>query len=229
MPKDDQQQPVKDDTPAPAAAAAGTAPQAPVDPTELRDTSPESLSSVFKAFLSEKREQRAQFRPTLARLNEIVSKFHAIGNDQVGIELANFERLREFNLVSKPSGEEAPFYGILSVHEARFLIRIYPDQKIDCYTENLAKPSLTVQSLDSDEFWYKTERSSGGSVKINKSEARFLRYNLENSEDVLELTKAILQTSAACTANEELKEFDVAPARENTVLSKAPGLKIRKP
>src|SRR4051812_38888408 len=106
MPKDDQ--PVKDDKPAPASAAAAT-PLPQEDPTVLKDTSAESLSSVFKALVAQDREQRAQFRGTLARLNEIVSKFHAIGKDEVGIELATFDKLREFNLASKPGGDQAPY------------------------------------------------------------------------------------------------------------------------
>ncbi len=228
MPKDDQ--PANDDKAVPAATeAAATAPVAPTDPTLLTDTTPESLSSVFKAIVAQKRDLRAQYRPTLAKLNEIVSKFNAIGCDQVGVELANFEKLRDYNLISKPSGEEAPFYGILSVHEARFLIRIYPEMQVDCYTENLARPSATVQSLDSDAFWYKSETSSGGSLKINKSDPKFLRFNLDNTEDAVEFMKAIVSTAAICTANEELKEYDVTPARDSALTTKIQGLKIRKP
>lgn len=226
MSKDDQA--VKDDKPAPASAEAATQ-SPPEDPTVLKDSSPESLSAVFKALIAQDREQRAQFRPTLAKLNEIVNKFHAIGTDQVGIELANFDKLRDFNLVSRPGGDQAPFYAVLSVYEARFLIRVYPDQKIDCYTENLAKPMPNVQSLDSDEFWYKTERSSGGSLKVLKNEPKFLRYSLESPDDTIAFMTAIIQTAASCAANEEMKEFDVIPARDNSLMPKNAGLKIRKP
>lgn len=225
MPKDDQ--PVKDEQTAPASTDAAQQP-APGDPTVLKDTSTESLSAVFKALVAQDREQRAQFRPTLARLNEIVSKFHAIGKDEVGIELATFDKLREFNLVSKPGGDQAPYYGILSIYDARFLIRIYPELKVDCYTENLNKPTPAVQSLDSDEFWYKTERSSGGTLKIIKSDPKFLRYSLDSQEDVVSFMSAILQTAAACAATEDLKEFDLPAARENTLLPKPISLKPKK-
>jgi hypothetical protein len=223
MPKDDQP---KDDTPTAAQSEPAPAPQE--DPTVLKDGSTESLSSVFKALVAQDREQRAPFRPTLAKLNEIVSKFHTIGTDQVGIELATFEKLREFNLVSRPGGDQSPYFGILSVYDARFLIRIYPEHKIDCYTENLNKPSPAVLSLDSDEFWYKTERSSGGTLKINKSEPKFLRYNLDDADDAVSFMSAILQTAATCAANEDLKEFDLPAARENTLLPKAQGLKPKR-
>jgi hypothetical protein len=224
MPKDDAQP--KDDAPSAAEAQPAPAPQE--DPTTLRDASTDSLSSTFKALVAQDREQRAPFRPTLAKLNEIVSKFHSIGTDEVGIELATFEKLREFNLSSRPGGDQ-PLYGILSVYEARFLIRIFPEQKVDCYTENLNKPTPNVQSLESDEFWYKTERSSGGTLKINKSEPKFLRYNLENPEDNVSFMSAILQTAAACAAMEDLKQFDLPAARENTLLPKATRLKQPKP
>jgi hypothetical protein len=224
MPKDDQ--PITDDTASKAQEPAASQPQE--DPTTLRDGSTESLSSTFKALVAQDREQRAAFRPTLAKLNEIVSKFHSIGTDEVGIELATFEKLREFNLLSRP-GSDQPLYGILSVYEARFLIRVYPDQKVDCYTENLNKPSLAVQSLESDEFWYKTERSSGGTLKINRSEPKFLRYNLENPEDTVSFMSAILQTAASCAAMEDLKQFDLPAARENTLLPKSTRLKQPKP
>src|SRR5262249_31556897 len=128
----------------------------------------------------------------------------------------------------RAAGEEAPFYAILSVYDARFLIRVYPEMKVDCYTENLAKPSAGVQSLDSDEFWYKTERSSGGTLKINKAEPRFLRYSLDNEEDVVEFMKAIVTTAAICNANEDLKEYDLPAARENMLLPKPISLKPRK-
>lgn len=224
MPKDDQ--PIKDDSAGAAPEQAASAPQE--DPTTLRDTSTDSLSSTFKALVAQDREARAPFRPTLAKLNEIVTKFHAIGTDEVGIELATFEKLREFNLLSRP-GADQPLYGILSVYEARFLIRIYPEQKVDCYTENLNKPTPGVQSLESDEFWYKTERSSGGTLKINKAEPKFLRYNLENPEDTVSFMSAILQTAAACAAMEDLKQFDLPAARENTLLPKSTRLKQPKP
>ena len=224
MPTDDKQK--KDAQPAAANMdSSAQPPKTPEDPTVLKDTSSESLSAVFKALVTQDREARAPFRPTLARLNEIVSKFHAIGSDQVGIELATFEKLREFNLSSKPGGDQSPYYGILSIYDARFLIRIYPDQKVDCYTENLNKPTPTVQSLDSDEFWFKTERSSGGTLKINKAEPKFLRYNLDVQEDAIGFMSAILQTAAACAANEDLKSFDLPAARENTLLPKATSLK----
>jgi hypothetical protein len=206
-------------------------PQAPAaeDNTVLKDGSTESLSRTFKALTEQGREQRAPFRPTLAKLNEIVSRFQGIGLDQVGIELATFDRLREFNLIARPGGDGNPFYGILSIYDARFLIRVYPEMKIDCYTENLNKPALTAQSLDSDEFWYKSERSSGGSVKINRAEPKFLPYNLAAEDEVTGFMSAILQTAATCAANEDLKEFDLPAARETRFVPKAAGLKSLKP
>lgn len=234
MHSDDQA--IQDDTTDKAAAAQPAAAEAAAeDPTFVKDGTPESLSRAFKALVDQGRERQEVLRPTLAKMKEIVSRFHVMGLDQVGIELATFDKLREFNLLSKPGADGSAYYGILSIYDARFLIRIYPEQKVDCYTENLNKPMPNVQSLESDEFWYKTERSSGGSLKINRAEPKFLRYNLATEQDngseqgTVSFMTAILQTAAACAATEELKEFDLPAARENTLLPKATGLKSLKP
>jgi hypothetical protein len=183
------------------------------DPTLLKDSSTASIGSVFNALVAQNVERQKVFRPTLAKLSEIVSKFQSMGNDHVGFELATFDKLRPYKLVGRQGPDAECLYGLLSIYEARFLVRIFPDQKIDCYTENLGRPPAGVQSLDSDDFWYKTERQSGSSnVKVNKNEPKYLHFNLGLEEDVVGLMNAILPTAAACASAESLREYDLPAA-----------------
>lgn len=179
------------------------------DDTVLKDSSTASLSRTFRALAANAREGLAPFRPTLAKLNEFVSKFQSVGMDQVGVELAGFDKLRDYKLMNRPGSDNHSLYAILSIFDARFLIWVQEDNKIVTYTENLNKPQANIQFLDSDEFWYKTERSSGGTLKINRDEPKFNSYDLSQEEDAVKFMSAIAETTAALAANDGLREFDV--------------------
>ncbi|MBL8713507.1 MAG: hypothetical protein JNM12_11445 [Alphaproteobacteria bacterium] len=179
------------------------------DDTVLKDSSTASLSRTFRALAANAREGLAPFRPTLAKLNEFVSRFQSVGMDQVGIELAGFDKLRDYKLMNRPGSDNHALYAILSIYDARFLVWVQEDNKIVTYTENLNKPQANIQFLDSDEFWYKTERSSGGTLKINRDEPKFNTYDLSSEEDAVKFMSAIAETTAALAANDALREFDV--------------------
>ncbi|MDE1151221.1 MAG: hypothetical protein PW788_01695 [Micavibrio sp.] len=205
----------QDDTPPQTTAADASA--------NLADLSVESLSRVFKQLTEEARKQREPLRPTLMRLNEIISKFQSIGTDQIGIEIATFDKMRDHNLLYQAKGADVASYCILSVYDARFLVRLYPEGKIDCYTENLNKPN-DVQYPDAESFWYAVEKTASGS-KINRAEPKFLQYNLNVPEDAAIFMAAVAQIGATLAAQEELRSFDLPPARDNAPLRKLPGAK----
>ena len=212
------------ETPAPAAAAAESN-DAPV----LQDSSTESLSKVFAALAARAKDGLKQYRPTLAKLNEFVSKFQSIPVDQVGIELATSDRLREYNLMTRPGSDDQSLYAILTIYDARFLVRLQEEQKIVTYTENINKPSDSVQYLDSDEFWYRTERSSGGTLKVNKNDPKFNLYDLSKEEDVMSFMMAIAETTAALAAKDDLRSFDAPPAQDGKSIPKSfSGLKPKR-
>jgi hypothetical protein len=179
------------------------------DNLTLKDSSTASLSRTFRALAANAHESLAPFRPTLAKLNEFVSRFQSVGMDQVGIELAGFDKLRDYKLMNRPGSDNHSLYAILSIFDARFLVWVQEDTKIVTYTENLNKPQANIQFLDSDEFWYKTERSSGGTLKINREEPKFNSYDLSQEEDAVKFMSAIAETTAALAANDALREFDV--------------------
>ncbi len=188
----------------------GTTNEAPAaDNTVLKDSTTASLSATFRALAANAREGLAPFRPTLAKLNEFVSKFQSVGMDQVGIELAGFDKLRDYKLMNRPGSDNHSLYAVLSIFDARFLVWVQEDNKIVTYTENLNKPQANIQFLDSDEFWYRTERSSGGTLKINRDEPKFNVYDLSVEEDAVKFMSAIAETTAALAANDGLREFDV--------------------
>jgi len=200
------------------------------DQTELKDSSSESLSKAFRAMSAKAKDGLKNFRPTLAKLNEFVSKFQSIPVDQVGIEIANFDRLREYNLMTRPGNTDHSLYAILTIYDSRFLIRVQEDNKIVTYTENINKPSSAIQYLDSDEFWYRTERSSGGTLKVIKSEPKFNVYDLGKEEDVVNFMSAIAETTAALAAKDDLRSFDAPPQEEGRSLTKTTfqGLKAKR-
>lgn len=197
------------------------------DATQLGDSSAGSLSRTFKALVARNTEGLAPLRPTLARLAELVERFQSNGHAEIGVEFATFDSLRALNLL-KRTGAEPMQFSILTVYDAKFLIRLYPDSKIDCYRDNLSKP-LPVQALDADEFWYKTERAPGGTVKVLKNEPRFDRYDLNNADDELKFMSCILETAAACAALDSLKELDLPPSRDSTPAKPLSAMKMQKP
>lgn len=200
----------------PQEAADTAAPEAPA----LKDSSTDSLAKAFKTLSERAHSGLKEYRGTLARLGTLVAKFHAIGLDQVGVELATFDHLREYNLMNRPGSEDHSLYSILSIYDARFLIRLQPDMKIVTYTENLNKPAAGVQYMDTDEFWYRTERSSGGSLKVLKNEPKFNVYDLTQEADVVNFLTAVAETTAALSANETLRAEDAPAKSKRPVLAK---------
>ena len=215
-----------DDRP-PAPSAKAEEPASTSDATVLADSSAGSLTRTFKALVARNTEGLAPLRPTLARLAELVERFQSNGHSEIGVEFATFDSLRGLNLL-KRTGAEPMQFSILTVYDAKFLIRLYPDSRIDCYRDNLAKP-LPVQVLDADEFWYKTERSAGGTVKVLKNEPRFDRYDLNNTDDELKFMSCILETAAACAALGSLRELDLPPTPADVMQKRVAPVKVRKP
>lgn len=201
------------------------------DEGELKDSSAESLSKAFRAMSTRAKDAMKNYHPTLRKLQEFVSKFQSIPVEQVGIEIANFDRLRDYNLMTRPGSSDHSLYAILTIYDSRFLIRVQEDNKIVTYTENINKPSLAIQYLDSDEFWYRTERSSGGTLKVIKNEPKFNVYDLGKEEDVVNFMSAIAETTAALAAKDDLRSFDAPPLAEGKSLPKASfqGLKAKRP
>jgi hypothetical protein len=186
-----------------------------------------SLTQQFKELAARNTEALAPLRPTLARLNEIVTRFQEEGHDAVGVEFASFSSLRALNLLQR-TGAEPQQFSILTVYDAKFLVRLHGDCKIDCYRDNLNKP-LPLQVLDSEEFWYKTERSTGGTVKVLKNEPRFDRYDLNNPDDEAKFMSCIIETAAACAALNTLREFDLPASRPDAIQKPIAPVKVRKP
>lgn len=199
------------------------------DPFTLSDTTTDSLSKTFRALSKRAADALKPYRGTLAKLNEFVTKFQSIGVDQVGIELATYDKLREHQLMTRPGSSDSSLYAILTIYDARFLIRVQEENKIVTYTENINKPAPGIQYLDSDEFWYRTERSSGGTLKIMRGEPKFNEYNLGDEADVLNLMTAIAETTAALAAKEELRSFDAPAAQDGKAVQKSfSGLKPKR-
>lgn len=194
---------------------------APVEVPPLKDSSAASLSETFRALSERAKDGLKGYRSTFTKLNEFVSKFHAIPVDQVGVELATFDKLREYNLMNRPGSDDHSLYAILTIFDARFLVRVQEDNKIVTYTENINKPSTVIQYLDSDEFWYKTERSSGGTLKILKNEPKFNIYDLSVETDAVNFMQAIVETTAALSAKDNLRSFDAPPQEEGRSLQKS--------
>ncbi|HYD19774.1 MAG TPA: hypothetical protein VEF76_14980 [Patescibacteria group bacterium] len=183
----------------------------PADETVLQDSSAASLSKTFRALAANAREALLPFKPALAKLNELVTKFQGAGMDQVGFELASFDKLREYKLMNRAGSDNNALYGVLSIYDARFLVWVQEESKIVTYTENLNKPQAVIQFLDSDEFWYRTERSSGGTLKILRDDPKYNSYDLSQDGDVVKFMTAIAETTAALSAKDALREYD-APA-----------------
>ena len=196
-------------SPVPAAPPPSAAPE---DPKSiLPDTSVDALSRAFRFYAGQAEAQHKALRPTLAKLNEVVSKFQALGNDNIGIELATFDRLRDYGLSRQDGSFDSSHFCILSIYDARFLIRLYEGSKIDCFPDNLNKPAAFIQAPDSDEFNYAAERTGG---RVNRAAPKFTRYDLSQEDDVLTFTHAIVQTAGYLSSYNSLREFDVKPAED---------------
>jgi len=186
---------------------------------------PQDLSAIFRQYVQQAEGQHAPLRTTLAKLNTIVSQFQAIGNEEIGIELATFDRLREYGLSRQNGNFDSSHFCILSIYDARFLVRVYPEGRIDAYPDNLNKPAYEIQAPDSDAFNYFTDRS--GSQRINKAEPKFTQYDLSKDEDAAAFTQAIVQTAAYLSSYNALREFDL-PAKNAAPMPKSQRLRSGK-
>lgn len=188
------------------------------DDTVLTDESAQNLSKTFKALLHQQREKTSVFKPALDSFNSIIAKFQDIGLERIGMEFASLDRLRELNIAKKTPRnddgempEKEVLYCILEIYDARFLLRLHPQNVIDCHLDNLNKPSNEVQYLDNDFFWYK---------KVNGTRAEhFFRCDLTREEERIDLMNTILRTAAACAMVQEISEMCL-PQKSSTGLSK---------
>lgn len=193
----------------PADAAPATLDAAPEDPRLLKTLTHQNIAETFSALAAAAREEKQVFAPTLAALNALVTMCQESGLRQIGLEQAGFDTLRELRLVKEGGSEQPPHahYALLSIDDARILVRVLPDNVIDCYAENVNKPRGNPTYLDSKSFW-----NNGG-------ESLFRRFDLGKEEDKIEFVETVLITAAATGALQELRQFDV-PARTAEPLQK---------
>lgn len=197
-----------------------------VTPAKVAEEEPQSpgLSSldtrhiavVFSQLAASARDAQKPFRETLASLNGLIAKCHEAGMEQIGIEHAGFDTLRAYNFEknrSKSSAQHVTF-ALLSIDDARFLIRVHPNNIIDCYASNINKPQTERQFLDDDAFWYE-HRSTGKAS--SQSEPKFFQYNLAEQQDSIAFLQTVIQTAAATGAAQELREYDLAARNSKAV------------
>lgn len=169
----------------------------------MSDNTP-SLAERFRALVGESRADLAPFRPGIEALNGMIAQLHEAGVEDIGLEYADFSVLRKYNLMRKspdanPEKPAEPVtYGILHIHDAQFLLRLRPDSVVDCFLENLNRPTAQIAYLDSDDFW--TRKGKKGEER----EAKFFQCDLKNPEGREDLISTVLQTAATCTAVKEL-------------------------
>jgi len=209
-------EPVKTEKPAVEAPA-----PKPVEETEpvtspLKNLNSGSLAETFAALAKDARADKEAFRETLASLNGLVAKCHDIGLQQVGIELAGYDTLRQYNFETNARTAQVT-YSILSIDDARFLIRIHPDNIVDCYADNINKPQPTKQSISADTFWYDYTMTGKAT---SRADAKFFQYNLRDEEDRKAFMMTVLQTAAATGAAQELREYDLPAAQNNQPIGK---------
>lgn len=174
------------------------------------------IAEIFSQMAEAARETQKTFRQTLASLNSLIAKCHDAGMEQIGIEHAGFDTLRAYNFEkqrSKSGGQQVTF-ALLSIDDARFLIRVHPNNIIDCYASNINKPQTERQFLDDDTFWYE-HRTTGKAS--NQSEPKFFQYNLAEEQDSIAFLQTVIQTAAATGAAQELREYDLAARSSKTV------------
>ncbi len=182
------------------------------DAIELKDISPESLSSVFKNLVECHNDALKNFRPTLSALNKAIHAFHEIGLDGISLEYGDLDKLQKLSLYRQNDKDEEPdvTYAVLGIYDAQFLVRIHPDNVIDCHAVNLNMPATRwTNNISSDFFWYKRHEDS----TLNKSVPEFFQYDLTVNEDRIAFANTVLQTAAVCVAMSELKEYDVTSSR----------------
>lgn len=184
------------------------------DPAQLKDLTRESIAATFRHLAAQAREDKEIFAPTLAALNALVSKCHDAGLRQIGLEQAGFDTLRELGLLKEGGSERPPVahYALLAIDDARILVRVLPDNIIDCYNENINKPRGQPRYLDSKTFW---------SGSDNDGKGLFRRFDLSKDEDQIDFVQTMIITAAATGALQELRRFDAPAQSDATKLGKA--------
>jgi hypothetical protein len=177
------------------------------DPAQLKDLTRQSIAETFRHLAAQAREEKEIFAPTLAALNALVSKCQDAGLQQIGLEQAGFDTLRELGLLKEGGSERPPLahYALLAIDDARILVRVLPDNIIDCYNENINKPRGQPRYLDSQSFW---------SGSDNDGKALFRRFDLSKDNDQIDFVQTLIITAAATGALLDLRRFD-APAAQN--------------
>lgn len=163
-----------------------------------------TLGERFKAMVGESRAALAPFRPGIEALNGVITELHEAGVADIGLEHADFNVLRKYNLVrrSPEAKDAAPVaYCILHIHDAQFLLRLHAESVVDCFLENLNRPAGAVAYLDSDDFWSRPSKKPGG-----EREAKFFQCDLKTPDGREDLISTVLQTAATCTAMKELSD-----------------------
>lgn len=187
--------------------------EAPRDPLILHSSSTDELSKLFKTLVEKRRETLDEFRPALSQLNMIVVKFQDIGLDRIGLEHMDYDTFREYNMVRKSGANQVDdsdaTYCMLSIYDARFLLRVHTSGVVDCHADNMAKPSPELRRLDQVNFWF-----------AGNEKPRYFQYDLNDEEKRVGLMNTILQTAATCAASVELKDLNVAQ-RNGTSISKS--------
>jgi hypothetical protein len=197
------------------AAKPAEEPQASTSP--LKNLSSGSLAETFAALSKDAREDKQIFRETLASLNGLIAKCHDIGLQQIGIELAGYDTLRQYNFETSPRSTAQVAFSILSIDDARFLIRIHPDHIVDCYADNINKPQSEKQTINVDTFWYDYTMTGKAT---SRADAKFFQYNLRDEEDRKAFMMTVLQTAAVTSATQELREYDLPAAQNNQPIGK---------
>lgn len=189
--------------------------QAARDPLVLHSSSTDELSKLFKTLVEKRREALDEFRPALSQLNLIVVKFQDIGLDRIGLEHMDYDSFREYNMVRKSGSNQVDdsdaTYCMLSIFDARFLLRVHTSGVVDCHADNMAKPSLELRRLDHLGFWY-----------AGNEKPRYFQYDLNDEEKRVGLMNTILQTAATCAASAELKDHNVAQRNGSSISKSIP-------
>ncbi|MDP2205499.1 MAG: hypothetical protein Q8K65_04265 [Alphaproteobacteria bacterium] len=191
------------------------------DPAQLKDLTRQSIAETFRHLAAQAREDKEIFAPTLAALNALVSKCQDAGLNQIGLEQAGFDTLRELGLLKEGGSERPPLahYALLSIDDARILVRVLPDNIIDCYNENINKPRGQPRYLDSKAFW---------SGSDNDGKGLFRRFDLSKDDDQIDFVQTLIITAAATGALQELRRFDT-PAAQNDAKLRKPQRSVFKP
>lgn len=172
------------------------------DPTTMKDLTDASIEKAFNALVEHTRADIAPYKPTIAMLNESISRLDNVCEGKVGMEIATLDTLRRYNL--NRGGSPIPPYCILNIYDARLLVRVNENNTIDCYRGNINKVQAEIQHLDQNDFWYTAAGGAGS--------AKFFRYDLTSQEDSTIFINSILRIAATCKASSELGIYDIKPS-----------------